>query len=56
MKTRRRLPSWWRRPRYLGWAARNAWHGYQFRPVRRHRCCGHTTPPHSAGCPRRSCP
>lgn len=36
-------PNWWSLVNWL--------QGYKFGPVQRHRCCGHTTPTHSLGCP-----
>lgn len=40
------------RLRKLYWSAGNRLHGYKFGPVRRFRCCEHTTPYHAAQCRR----
>ena len=32
------------------WSHLNWLKGYQFGPMQRHRCCGHTTPSHDRGC------
>jgi len=34
---------WW-------WSVTNWFKGYKYGPVRRFRCCDHTTPYHYAGC------
>lgn len=36
------------RPRW--WSLLNWLQGYKFGPVRRHRCCDHTTPGHYGWC------
>lgn len=43
---------WMRKPRLLWYGIANWLHGYKFGPVRRHRCCQHTTPSHYAVCRR----
>jgi hypothetical protein len=48
---RKRAVQYARRPKFLGWAMRNRWHGLIFDPTGRYRCCGHTTPFHYAACP-----
>jgi hypothetical protein len=48
----RRLRYYLRNPRQLGWATRNRLMGYRFGPVRRFRCCDHTTPYHYRWCSR----
>lgn len=48
-----RTRRWLRRPlRQKWWAVENWLHGYKFGPIRRHRCCDHTTPSHYAWCSR----
>ena len=49
-RSARRARQYARHPRWLGWAIRNRWHGYKFGPIRRHRCCDHTTPAHYVDC------
>lgn len=38
------------RLKFKGYSLRNWFKGYQFRPVQRFRCCGHTTPFHDIRC------